>query len=409
MTVKQPQSPSFLSILGLSGLIFFISDVQAGVGPFLALYLQYDLKWDAGAIGVALATINIAAAVSQIPSGLLVDATKFKRLLIAIAIFLISMGCLVILFLPTQLWIILAQASMGVSSTLIGPTIAAITLGLVGRKLFPKRTAINESWNHAGNLCTALLAGLTGYAFGHAWILYTVITFALISATFLFMIQPQEIDYNVARELAEPGLQGRAKPISVWKVLKTKPFIIFSISVILFHLANAAQLPLVGELLAQKNPKTDSLFMASSIILAQGVMIGVAYSLKFFVNQYGRKQIFLIGFLALPIRALLYTLTQDPFFLLAVQLLDGIGAGIFGVIAVVIVSDLVKGTGRFNFSLSVVILCQGIGASLSNVLAGYSVNFFGFDGGFLTLALFAAIGLLFFWFFMPETKDNNDR
>lgn len=401
------QDPSFQSLFGLSALVFFIADVQGGVGPFLSIYLQSDLKWDAGQIGIALATVTIIAALCQIPSGLLVDATKLKRFIIFLACLFITAGCLIIMSFTNLLPIVAAQSLFGLASAIIHPTIGAITLGLVGREFFPKRTSLNETWNHAGNLVTALAMGLLAHVFGHSWILYTIIFFAIASVSSLLLIRPKEINHAMARELAEVSSQDESitEPIQLRTFLKSSPIIIFIFSVILFHLSNAAQLPLVGELLAKKNPHSDALFMALSIILAQLVMMIVAYSLGFFMKHFGRKPIFLIAFLVLPIRAMLYTFTQNPYLLLSIQLLDGIGAGIFGVIAVVIISDLAKNSGRFNFAQGLVALCTAIGGSLSNMLAGFAVKYEGFHGGFILLAIIAVIGSLFYGLLMPETKN----
>lgn len=407
ISLSQNTKPSFKSILGLSALVFFMSDVRDGVGPFLAIYLKSTLNWDTQKTGMALASMSIAAAITQLPSGLLIDSTKFKRFILALSIILISLGCLIILTSPSVVNVILAQSMIGVATAVIPPSIAAITIGLVGRKAFPRRVSINETWNHAGNLFTALIAGVLGQYLGHQWILYVVIIFSLMSILSIYLINSKEIDHNAARELAPSNDKDKSvsKPEPILKLLKQRSILIFSASIILFHLANAAQLPLVGQLLAKQNPDIDALFMAGSIILAQLVMIGVAYSVGIFMNSFGRKPIFLIAFLILPIRAFLYTLTTNPILLLGIQLLDGIGAGIFGVIAIVIVSDLTKGTGRFNFFQGLVALCTGIGAALSNLIAGSIVKTWGYTTGFLSLSLLSIIGLIFFWLLMPETKE----
>lgn len=398
------KKPSFRSLLGLTALVFFMSDVRDGIGPFLAIYLKSTLNWDTQKTGMALASMSIAAAFMQLPSGLFVDSTKFKRLILALSAGLISIGCLIILFFPSLLNIILAQSLIGIASAVIPPAIAAITIGLVGRSVFPKRVSINEAWNHAGNLVTALAAGVLGQLLGHNWILYVACFFASMSIFSILFINPKEIDHSAARELSS----STSKPESLLHLLKQKSILIFCLSIVLFHLGNAAQLPLVGQLLAKQNPDIDALFMAASIILAQFVMIGVAYTVGLYMNSFGRKPIFLIAFLILPIRALLYTLTTNPVWLLAIQLLDGIGAGIFGVIAIVIVSDLSKGTGRFNFFQGMVALCTGIGAALSNLIAGSIVKLGGFNIGFLSLSLVSVLGLIFFCVFMPETKEAKD-
>ncbi len=123
-------------------------------------------------------------------------------------------------------------------------------------------------------------------------------------------------------------------------------------------------------------------------------------------HTWGRKPVFLIGFLALPIRGALYTLSHDPRYLVAVQALDGIGAGIFGVVSVIVIADLTRGTGRFNLAQGAIATATGIGAALSNALTGVVVENFGFNTGFLFLAVIAAVALVFFAFAMPETKSR---
>lgn len=402
-TEKQPSSRS---IFGLNWMIFFMSDVRPGIGPFLSIFLKSSLNWSTDLVGIALGTMDLTAAVSQVPSGLLVDSLKCKRFLIFFACMAISIGCLVIFNYPQLGTVIFAQSMIGIAAAIIPPAIAAITLGLVGRQRFPKRISINETWGHTGNVVTAATVGILGYLLGLQWILYMVIVFAGTSIFFLFLIKSREINHDVARELTENHDGSHKTPLPIFTFLKESYLLVFCFSVFLFHFSNAAQLPLIGQLLSIKNPAITALFMAGCIILAQMVMVFVAYSTGFLMNVMGRKPIFLLGLGILPIRAILYTLTDNPIILLSIQLLDGIGAGIFGVIGVVIVSDIAKGTGRFNFSLSLMALSQGIGASSSNVMSGYVVNNFGFNTGFITLACIAVVGLCFYGIFMPETKNK---
>jgi MFS family permease len=112
----------------------------------------------------------------------------------------------------------------------------------------------------------------------------------------------------------------------------------------------------------------------------------------------------LIGFVALPIRGLLYATTHNAAFLIAIQFLDGIGAGIFGVVSILVIADLTRGTGRFNLTQGAIGTAVGIGASFSQFIAGTIVHHTGYRTGFLFLSGVALVALAIFWTFMPETK-----
>lgn len=399
--------PSFRSLFALSLMIFFISDIQGGIGPLLAIYLRSNLGWDTSQVGIALAMAGIVGALFQIPSGIIVDMVRYKRFLIASACGCIIIGCYIILSQSALYPILAAQSLVGIASSLIPPSIAAITLGLVGREVFPKRVTVNESIIHAGTVFAIITIGLLAQLYGHPWIVYGTIIFSILALAPLFFINPSEINHAVARELPTP-LESEnkvpAKPVSFLQLAKFSPLWIFFSAVIIFHLANAAQLPLVGQELAKINPDNDSAFMASCIVVAQIVMVFVAYSLGFLIKKIGRKPIFLFAFSIIFLRAVLFSITENSYHLLIIQLLDGVSAGIFGVIAVVIVSDLAVGTGRFNFLIGVLGLCIGIGSSASNLVAGYITKIYGFPVGFISLGCVAMIGLLAYTFLLPETK-----
>jgi MFS family permease len=178
---------------------------------------------------------------------------------------------------------------------------------------------------------------------------------------------------------------------------------IFAACALLFHMANAAMLPLVGQKLALQDRNLGTSLMSACIVAAQIVMVPMALLVGARADRWGRKPLFLAGFLILPIRGILYTFSDDRFWLVGVQLLDGVGAGIYGAIFPVVVADLMRGTGRYSSALGAVNTAQGIGAALSTTLAGIVVVRAGYSAAFLTLAAVAVAGLLLFFFAMPET------
>ncbi len=162
-------------------------------------------------------------------------------------------------------------------------------------------------------------------------------------------------------------------------------------------------LPLVGQKLALQDRNLGISLMSACIVAAQLIMVPMAILVGSKANSWGRKPLFLAAFLVLPIRGVLYTFSDNPYWLLGVQLLDGIGAGLYGALFPLIVADLMEGTGRFNVALGAVLTAQGIGASLSTTVAGLIVVKAGYSAAFLTLAAIAAAGLALFWLAMPET------
>lgn len=397
--------PSARTLRALDYLNVFLADVRDGVGPYLAIYLLATQHWDPASIGIAMSAMGIATVVAQTPCGALIDALPQKRLLIGIAALLVGVSCVAITVFPTFAFIMTAQALNGIAAAIFPPAVAAITLGIVGPKQFAARMGRNEAFNHAGNVGAAALAGLAGYVLGREWIFYLVAAIAGASMVSVFFLDEKDIDHDVARA-AMPNDTGTGSAASgIQALLAHREILIFAMCVTLFHFANAAMLPLAGQLLSHDKATGASLYMSACIIAAQLVMIPVAALAGTQADRWGRKPIFLLAFGILPIRGCLYTLSDDPFFIVAVQLLDGIGAGIFGVLWVTVVADLTKGTGRYNLTLGAVATAQSIGAALSNVVAGYVVSGWGYNAGFLMLAGIAAGALTIFYWAMPETRE----
>ena len=404
--------PSTRSLRGLDGINLLMADVRDGVGPYLSVFLKGGEHWDSGAIGVAVAASSIAAAVCQIPAGLLVDGTKAKRLLIAASGLMVAGGCLLIVLFPQFLAVVAAQAVLGAASAVIPPAIAALSLGLVGRRLLDARISRNESFNHGGNFVAAGLAGVLGQYIGYHWIFYLVCAFAVASAVVVTFVNPAEIDHERARggeDAPENGGEG-SEPLTFRELLQRRDLRIFLASVALFHFGNAAMLPMAGQVLAQTHPGSDTIALSACIIAAQLVMVGVAWAVgRASAKGIGREPIFLVALAVLPVRGMLFSLTTSPYAVVAIQLLDGLAAGIFGVVSVLIASDLMRGTGRFNLAQGLAALAVGVGAALSNLTTGYVVQWFGYPTGFLCLAGIATCALAFFAAFMPETRPNAER
>ncbi|HEY3539084.1 MAG TPA: MFS transporter, partial [Trinickia sp.] len=383
--------PSARSLRGLDVLSFLMADVHDGIGPFLAVFLKGTQHWSSADIGLVLGASGLAAAFGQIPAGMLVDAVRARRAMIALATCAIGGGCLLIALFPVRAVIVLTQIALALVATVNGPCLAALSRGVVGPRLMPGRVSRNEVFNHGGNFIGAILAGTLGQHFGTLWLFYVVCAFAFASALAVASIRPGDIDHEHARG-GDPLDDGQANtpPLPLRQMLQRRDLLIFLITVVLFHFGNAAMLPLAGQMIAVDAPGTDVISLGACMIVAQltmvAVALGVGRALRAGVSS---KKIFLVALMLLPVRGLLFALARNAYAVVAIQLLDGVCAGIFGVIATVIVSDLMRGTGRFNLAQGAMSLAVGTGAALSNLIGGFVADRFGFATAFVALSMAA--------------------
>ncbi|SDO09248.1 Predicted arabinose efflux permease, MFS family [Pseudomonas arsenicoxydans] len=392
--------------LSLDGLNFFLADVRDGLGPYLAIYLLAVHHWEPASIGLVMTLAGIAALLTQTPAGALIDRTHRKRGVIIVAALLVTASCLLLPFITSFTLVAMTQALSAVAASVFAPAIAAISLGITGPRAFTRRTGRNETFNHAGNAVAALLAGGFAYLFGPVAVFYLMALMALASVIAISFISPHAIDHDVARGFDPEGPSHDINPSGLSVLLHNRPLLVFAICCGLFHLANAAMLPLVSQKLSLVNLQMATPLTSACIVAAQLVMVPVALLVGWKADVWGRKPLLLAGFLILPLRAVLYLLSDDPYWLVAVQLLDGVGAGVFGALFPVVVKDLTQGTGRFNVSLGALSTVFGLGAALSNGLAGIVVQQAGYDAAFLTLAGIAAAAFALLLLAMPETLNR---
>ncbi|MBB3997401.1 MFS transporter [Aureimonas pseudogalii] len=396
----------------LDALNFFLADVRDGLGPYLAIYLISQQDWNAASIGLVLTIGGIAGLLAQVPAGAIVDKTRRKRTVLVIAAILVTLSSIALPLLPNFTFVAITQAISGGAGAIFAPAIAAVTLGIVGPKAFAKRVGRNEAFNHAGNAVAATLAGVLAYYFGPIVVFWLMAGLAVLSIAATLKIPAGAIDHGVARGLKK-GEEDKGDdpdaPSGFAMLLKSKPLLIFAACCTLFHFANASMLPLVGQKLALQLPGLGTTLVAACIVAAQLVMVPVAMIVGAKADVWGRKPIFLVGFAILPLRGFLFTLSDNAYWLVGVQVLDGIGAGIFGALFPLVVADLTRGTGRFNVTQGAISTAQGVGASLSTAVAGFIVVQLGYSPAFLFLAASAAVGLLVFFFAMPETAHLGEN
>ncbi len=406
---SRDKRPSERASYGLDALNFFLADVRDGLGPYLAIYLIAvrgpDQGWNEATTGLVMTIAGIVGLIAQTPMGALIDRMSGKRAIIVAGAIAVTASCLVLPLLSNFYAVAATQSLAAVAGAAFPPVLAAITLGISGPRLFSSRIGRNEAFNHAGNASSAAIAAGTAYFFGPIVVFWLMGILAAFSILATLLIPAGDIDDDVARGL-DPDAQALGeKPSGLPSLLQNRFLMLFALLAAIFHLSNAAMLTSVGQLLTRISGKENATsLIAICIVAAQCVMVPVAIIVGRKVDDWGRKPIFLAGFGMLAVRGVLYTLSDNPIYLVVVQCLDGIGAGIFGALFPVVVADLTQGTGRFNVSQGAVATTQGLGAALSATLAGVIIVSAGYATAFLVLAAIAVLGFLIYLLAMPETR-----
>ena len=387
---------------GLDWLNFFVANFQTGFGPFISVYLTSE-GWTQAAIGAALSTGTIASMASQVPAGVLVDATRSKRAAAAAAIAAIGLSALAIALSPNFLAITAAEALHSFASAVLGPAIAAITLVLVDSGAFAERLGRNARYAAVGNAVAAGVMGYCAYYLGDRAVFLFAAALSIPALAALRSLPEASSAPLRPLRTASPPAQVRDNDRSL-RLLIDRRLIAFAICAALFHLANAAMLPIAAAAVTKRAGSEAGLVIAACIVGPQIVTALLAPWAGWAAQAWGRRPILLLGFSALPLRGILLACVADPYLIIAIQLFDGLGAAVFGVLFPLTVADISRETGHYTTSLGLVGLAIGGGATLSTVIAGFIADHLGVGAAFVSLAAVGLCATAFVWTLVPETR-----
>ena len=395
-------APSRQSLRGLDWFIFFLADVQTGFGPFIAVYLTTQ-KWTQVEIGLVLSIGGIVALIGQMPGGAIIDAAKSERLVAGLAIAAIGCCALAYAAMPIFLVVMAAATLHAAASCVLGPAIAAISLGLVGPFAIGERLGRNARFASLGSGVAAAVMGTVGYLLSSRAVF--LVTFLLAIPTLIALSRIREQEVDIARCHGEMPREAAGRgDTNIWHLIRQRPLIVFALSVLLLQLANAAMMPLMASAVTARSAQWATVLVAFCIVVPQAIVALLSPTVGRKAQAWGRRPLLLIGFGALMIRGLLFATVRDPYLLVAVQVFDGITAAVFAVMIPLIVADVAFGSGHFNLAQGIVGTATGIGAALSTALGGYVSDKFGNATAFIGLSGVAATGLLLILFVMPETR-----
>ncbi len=383
----------------LQSLNFFMADMQAGIGPFLGVFLLAN-GWESGLIGTVMTVGGIAGMIVTTPAGALIDATTRKRAFVIIPGIFTVVASAIILY-SQSFWVVAAsQVATAIAGAAIGPAVTGITLGMVRQAGFNWQNGRNQAFNHAGNMVGAGLSGLLGWKFGFGAVFVLAAVFGVLSIISVMMIPKHAIDDRVARGMSD---EGDDQKVGGWTVLlECRPLLILAAALGMFHLGNAAMLPLYGLAVVSERHSDGAGFVAMTIVVAQAVMILASLVAMRMARREGLWLVLMISFLALPIRGLVAASVIKGWGVFPVQALDGIGAGLQSVAVPALVAHILNGTGRVNVGQGAVMTVQGVGAALSPALGGWIAQKLGYPAAFLILGSFA-VGSVAIWYWFSSS------
>ena len=388
---------------GLDWFNLFVANIQTGFGPFIAVYLSSQ-SWTQTSIGLALSIGTVSSMASQVPAGALVDMMPNKTRVAAFSVVTCTMSALMFAIHPIPLFVYLAEILHGVSSCTLSPAIAAMSLVIAGRFGMGLRLGRNARYAAVGNGVGAALMGACGQYVSERAVFFLTAVLTLPALVTLLPLRR----VAVAHDELLPSRRARGeKRLNYWRVLADRRLLIFCACAMLFTFANAPLLMLVSGTLTAKG-SNPSLLIAACIVLPQIIVAVASPAVGRLAGRYGRRIVLMVGFCMLPLRCLMYTQTQNPTLLVAVQLLDGVAGACFGIMVPLIVSDVAGRSGHFNLCLGAVGFGIGIGGTLSTPAAGWLADHFSTRTAFFALMGVGIAALLLVMLVMPETRPSHD-
>lgn len=394
--------PSRQSVRGLDWFVFFVADVQTGFGPFVAVYLT-EHKWTQIDIGLVLSVAGMTALVGQMPGGMLVDSAHSPRAVAGVAVAVIAMSALAYALSPVFAVILLAAVMQAAASCVLGPAMAAISLGLVDHDRIGARLGRNARFAALGNGFAAVAMGAWGYLVSARAVFFITAAMLLPALFMLRQIRPHEIDAERAH--GGPRDHERSTTLHGMLAMLRRPALLaFAVCLMLFQFANTAMLPLMGSVLTMRSSQWAIPMIAASIVGPQLIVALSSPLVSDLARSLGRRPLMLAAFAVLPVRGVLFAVVTNPLILVMVQMLDGVTAAVFAVLVPLVIADVTRGTGRFNLGQGIVGTTIGIGASMSPTYAGYLTDHYSSKTAFLGLTAVALFGLAVAWLLMPETR-----
>jgi MFS family permease len=377
--------------IGLPAVNFFMADVGGGLGPFLSTWLVQTQHWGPDRIGYVLFAGMLAGMVLSTPAGALIDRVGHPRAMLA-ATCLFVVGGTLALFVVHGFWpVLMAQVLVATGGALAGPALTALTLSIVGKNVFPRQQGVNQAATHAGNVAAAAAIWWLSFTFG-AWASIGVLAAMAVGMLVTIGFFPRDCIDHSRMHGRKPFERGERRG-TMRALLRNRRLIVLTLAIGLFNFGNGAVLPLLGQRLAVDGSHDPTQWLAVLVIVAQAVMIPVSWLAGRSADHFGRRFLLIGACAVLAARGMLATISADPGWLVVLEILDGIGAGMLSVAGPAAIADLTYGGGRTQTAMGGVQTVQSLASALSAGAGGLLVLHLGWAAAFGALAVFPLLSV----------------
>ena len=388
----------------LPAVNFFMADVGGGLGPFLSTWLAQRAGWNPAQVGWVVAVGSLSGALLAGPAGQFVDRTGKPRLLLAGACLAILAGTLLLLPFKAFFLVMTAQIIVSAGGALGSPSISGLTLAVVGKKGFPRQQGTNEAANHAGNLTAAGAIAALSWVIGPFAAIAALVVMASATLVTLWMMDPKAIDPDRMR--GRKKRQKGEKRGATRALLKSRRFWTIMAVIALFQLGNSAMLPLLSQRLVAQGAQNPTSWTSWCVMAASATMIPVAWTVGRMADRVGRRYLLIFACGVVILRCLLAMWANANYWLIPIEILDGICAATFSVSLPLTIADITYGSGRTQTAMGGMTMFQAGGAALASVAWGYAATWVGYHVTFGAMALFPAVAI-FLLFSITLTDEQN--
>ncbi|CDZ79507.1 putative 3-phenylpropionic acid transporter [Legionella massiliensis] len=399
------KSLSSHSLWGLNTTNFLLAGMTIVIIPFLAVFLK-GKNWNYDQIGMSIATASLGLFLFQIIAGVIIDQVNNKRLLLAISTLLLGAVYALLPFISHYTLVVyLLIFISGIAGAFIVPLLASIALSLVGQGNLSTLIGINRSWNHLGNIAGMALAWFLVRHYGINAIFYFIGIMSCLSVISIYTISAAVNEADLTHNTITPPPRKLKIILNDFNELfKNHHIRLLIICVTLFHIANAPLIPLLSLYIKHLHGNNEKI--AGIVFITQLTMVPISLITARFSRYHEIKKILSLAFILLPIRIFLLCITTNTNWLLVIQILDGIGTGIYGVAICLLCENLALGKKVFNTLLSTMQTALALGGLFGVFIQGFLLQYFGFFNTFLCLALIAVLAAILFvvkWAGLGET------